>query len=160
MAAAFLFCHSPGTELSMNKKAKIVVLHVKELVYTGLFLVLGILFVIILVMMFSSKKDTSSASLYVPGQYTTSLTFNGNVVDVKVTVDDDAITGICLDNLEESVSVMYPLMEPALDELSEQILEKQSLDDITYSDDSRYTSMILLDAIANSLEQAKVTDEE
>jgi uncharacterized protein with FMN-binding domain len=113
-----------------------------------------------MVMMFSSKKDTSSASLYVPGQYTNSLTFNGNVVDVKVTVDDDAITGICLDNLEESVSVMYPLMEPALDELSEQILEKQSLDDITYSDDSRYTSMILLDAIANSLEQAKVTDEE
>ena len=28
----------------MNKKAKIVVLHMKELVYTGLFLVLGILF--------------------------------------------------------------------------------------------------------------------
>ena len=30
----------------MNKKAKIVVLHMKELLYTGLFLILGILLVI------------------------------------------------------------------------------------------------------------------
>ena len=33
----------------MNKKAKIVVLHMKELLYTGLFLILGILFVVIII---------------------------------------------------------------------------------------------------------------
>lgn len=140
----------------MNKKAKIVVLHLKELIYTGIFLVLGILFVILLVMMFSPRKDSAAAtSLYTPGQYTTSLTFNGNVVDVKVTVDEERITSISLDNLEETVSVMYPLMEPALEDLSAQILTSQSLDNITYSDDNKYTSMLLLDAIASSLEQAK-----
>ena len=42
----------------MNKKAKIVVLHMKELVYTGLFLILGVLFTIILILMFS-EKDSS-----------------------------------------------------------------------------------------------------
>lgn len=139
----------------MNKKAKIVVLRLKELIYTGIFLVLGILFVVLLVMMFSPGKDSAAASVYTPGQYTTSLTFNGNVVDVKVTVDENNITAISLDNLEEAVSVMYPLMEPALADLSAQILEEQSLDNINYSDDNQYTSMLLLDAIASSIEKAK-----
>ena len=140
----------------MNKKAKIVVLHMKELVYTGLFFILGILLVVIVVLMFSDKNSQSvSNSLYTPGQYTTTLTFNGSVVDVKVTVDEDSITSIYLDNLEDSVSVMYPLMEPALEELSAQIIETQSLDNISYAQDRQYTSMLLLDAIASSLEQAR-----
>lgn len=140
----------------MNKKAKIVVLHMKELIYTGLFLILGILFVVIVVLMFSGKNsETVSNTLYTPGQYTTTLTFNGNVVDVKVTVDEDSITSINLDHLEESVSVMYPLMEPALEELSAQIIETQSLDNISYAEDRQYTSILLLDAIASSLEQAR-----
>ncbi len=140
----------------MNKKAKIVVLHMKELIYTGLFLILGILFVVIIVLMFSGKDSESvSNTLYTPGQYTTTLTFNGSVVDVKVTVDETSITSISLDHLEESVSVMYPLMEPALEELSAQIIETQSLDNISYAEDRQYTSMLLLDAIASSLEQAR-----
>ncbi|MBR4983056.1 MAG: hypothetical protein IKY94_10895 [Lachnospiraceae bacterium] len=145
----------------MNKKAKIVVLHMKELIYTGIFLILGILFVVILVLMFSDKNpDTASNTLYTPGQYTTTLTFNGSVADVKVTVDETSITSITLDNLEESVSVMYPLMEPALEELSSQIIETQSLDNISYAEDRQYTSMLLLDAIASSLEQAKHPEEQ
>lgn len=145
----------------MNKKAKIVVLHMKELIYTGLFLILGILLVVIVVLMFSGKNSESvSNTLYTPGQYTTTLTFNGSVVDVKVTVDENSITAINLDNLEESISVMYPLMEPALEELTTQILETQSLDNISYAEDRQYTSMLLLDAIASSLEQAKNPEED
>ena len=144
----------------MNKKAKIVVLHMKELIYTGLFFILGILFVVIIVLMFSGKNsDTASNALYTPGQYTTTLTFNGSIADVKVTVDETSITSITLDNLEESVSVMYPLIEPALEELSAQIIETQSLDNISYAEDRQYTSMLLLDAIASSLEQAKHPEE-
>lgn len=144
----------------MNKKAKIVVLHMKELIYTGLFLILGILLVVTIVLMFSGKNSESvSNTLYTPGQYTTALTFNGNMVDVKVTVDENSITAITLDNLEESISVMYPLIEPALEELTTQILETQSLDNISYAEDRQYTSMLLLDAIASSLEQAKNPEE-
>lgn len=142
----------------MSKKAKIVVLHGKEIIYTGIFLLLGILFVVILVMMFSPKEDSSTAlGLYTPGQYTTSLTLGGNVVEVMVTVDENTITSISLNPLEEAVSVMYPLMEPTIEQLSSQIIEKQSLDDISYSDENKYTSMVLLDAIATSLEQARRT---
>lgn len=128
----------------------------KELVYTGLFVFLGILLIVTLILMFSNKNsDSAQNTLYTPGQYTTTLTFNGNAADVKVTVDENSITAIDLDNLEESVSVMYPLMEPALEELTAQILETQSLDNISYAEDRQYTSMLLLDAIASSLEQAK-----
>ena len=75
-------------------------------------------------------------------------------------MDENSITSINLDNLEESVSVMYPLMEPALEELSSQIIETQSLDNISYSEDRQYTSMLLLDAIASSLEQARNPEEQ
>ena len=140
----------------MNKKAKIVVLHMKELIYTGLFLILGVLFVVIIILMFSGKNSgLVSNSKYTPGQYTTSLTLNGSVVDVKVTVDDTAITAIELEHLEDAVSVMFPLMEPTLEELSSQIIETQSLENISYAEDRQYTSLLLLDAIASSLEQAQ-----
>ncbi len=142
----------------MSSKTKIVVLQLKEIIYTGIFIILGILFVILLVIILKpkdSKKPNDEASLYVPGKYTTSLVFNDTAIDVEVSVDADSITSIRLNNLDEAVSVMYPLMEPALNELSSQIIEKQSIDDITYSDDNKYTSMVLLNAIASSLEQAK-----
>ena len=40
----------------MSAKTKIVVLHMKELIYTGIFAVLGILFLVLLVMMFLPDK--------------------------------------------------------------------------------------------------------
>ena len=49
---------------------------------------------------------------------------------------------------------MYPLIEPSFEELSGQITENQSLEGITYSDDSRYTSILLLNAVEASLEKA------
>ena len=49
---------------------------------------------------------------------------------------------------------MYPLIEPSFDELAQQIETNQSLEGITYSDDNRYTSMLLLNAISQSLEKA------
>jgi len=50
---------------------------------------------------------------------------------------------------------MYPLLRPTFDTLTTQILEKQSLEDISYHQDSKYTSLVLLEAIAKSLEKAQ-----
>ena len=56
----------------MHQKTKIVVLHMKELIYTGIFVLLGILFIILLVLMCLPKykentttTETASAT-YVP----------------------------------------------------------------------------------------------
>lgn len=147
----------------MSSKTKIVVLHVKELIYTGIFAVLGILFIILLIIMFLPKDEKDAAvstitqtatNTYVPGVYTTSLILNDNVVEIEVTVDEENINSIRLVNLDEAVTTMYPLIQPSFEDLADQIVENQSLEGITYSDDSKYTSMILLNAITASLEKA------
>ncbi len=51
---------------------------------------------------------------------------------------------------------MYPLVEPALESLSEQIYKKQSLENITYSEENQYTSMVLINAIEDALDKAEV----
>ena len=133
----------------MSAKTKIVVLHMKELIYTGIFAVLGILLVLLLVYMFSPDKDKESRETmkYVAGVYTSSIIFNDKTVDVSLV------------NLDETVTAMYPLMQPALDNLKEQIYENQSTDNLSYSDDNQYTSMVLIRAIDDALEKAAVAPE-
>ena len=58
-------------------------------------------------------------------------------------------------NLDEAVTTMFPLLEPAFDDLANQIVRNQSVSDIAYSDDNKYTSLVLLDAIKTSLGKAK-----
>lgn len=146
----------------MSSKTKIVVLHLKELIYTGIFALLGILFIILLIIMFvpKDKKDSGSSNIpadtYAPGIYTTSLVLNDNTVDVEVTVDRYNINGIRIVNLDEAVATMFPLLEPSFNDLANQILQTQSLDNITYADDNKYTSMVLLNAIKASLDKASV----
>ena len=50
---------------------------------------------------------------------------------------------------------MYPLMQPTIESLSEQICNSQSLNDIEYSDENAYTSQIVLKAIENALKKAQ-----
>ncbi|MCM1159911.1 MAG: hypothetical protein NC412_01700 [Roseburia sp.] len=146
----------------MRPKTKIVVLHMKELIYTGIFVLLGILFIILLILMFlpknkeTAKTQETASATYVPGVYTASLILNNHAVDIQVVVDENNINSIQLVNLDEAVTTMYPLIEPAFEEIIDQIYEGQSLENITYSDDNKYTSSILLEAIGDSLEKAAV----
>ena len=144
----------------MSSKTKIVVLHMKEVVYTAIFLVLAILMIILVFVMFSGKdkKDTAAKpaaeTLYIPGVYTSTIQLNDNSFDVQVTVDANHINSIELVNLSETATVMYPLMEPTLEDIAEQIYLSQSTDNITYSDENKYTSMLLLEAIQSAIAKA------
>ncbi len=145
----------------MSSKTKIVVLHLKELIYTAIFAVLGILLILLLVFMFlpdSKNKTTKETMKYTAGVYTSSIQLNDNAIDVEVMVDDNHINSISLVNLDETTAAMYPLMQPALDNLSQQIYEKQSLENISYEDDNQYTSMVLLNAIQAALDKAVYTE--
>ena len=121
----------------MSAKTKIIVLHMKEVIYTGIFLLLAVILAIVLFFMFGpGQKKSASAdakSLYKPGIYTSSR----------------------LVNLSESTAAMFPLMEPALESLASQIYTSQSLENIQYSEDQKYTSMILLNAIETALKKAE-----
>jgi uncharacterized protein with FMN-binding domain len=50
---------------------------------------------------------------------------------------------------------MYPLMQPAMDNLSEQIVKNQSTKNISYSSEARYTSGVLLKAVDQALSKAE-----
>ena len=153
----------------MSAKTKIVVLHMKELIYTGIFALLGILFIILLVMMFlpgdkeesnapSEEVNATVGSVYIPGNYTTELILGAQTIDVEVIVDKNTITSVRMVNLSEAVTTMYPLLEPTFDTICEQIYETQSLDQVTYTTESKYTSLVLLEAIQNSLNKAFIKE--
>lgn len=144
----------------MGSQTKIVVVKAKELIYTGIFLVLGILFVILLITMFRKDrtKDSASAQKYVPGVYSSTITLGENTLNVSVAVDEDTISGVSIENLNETVTTMYPLLEPALNEINSQISVVDNVDDITYSKENQYTYIILNQAIKNALEQASATN--
>lgn len=43
----------------MSSKTKIVVVHMKELIYTGIFLLLGIILLLLLISMFTPQKESA-----------------------------------------------------------------------------------------------------
>lgn len=143
----------------MSGKTRIVVLHMKEVVYTVIFLILAVVLAVLLFLMFGSSSgqdaDASSGAVYQPGVYTSSIQLNDNIFDVEVTVDPDHIKSIRMVNLSEITTAMFPLMEPTLEELAAQIYVSQSVEDVVYSEDNKYTSMLLLNAIEDALSKAR-----
>lgn len=143
----------------MSSKTKILIMKKRELIYTAIFAALAIVFLILLFLMFRTGRDSVSQTfanaVYVPGIYTTPVILNNNVMDLQVRVDADHINSISFVNLSESAAAMFPLMEPALENLAAQICEKQSTKDVYYEANSQYTSQMLLRAIETTLESAR-----
>lgn len=143
----------------MSAKTKIIVLHMKEVIYTAVFIGLGILLCILLLFMFlpgKEKTDSTETMKYAAGVYTSSVLFQDGSLDVQVIVDENRIQEISLVNLNETIATMYPLVEPALKEVTDQIIKTQSLDQISYNADNQYTTVMLLNAVENALNKAKV----
>lgn len=168
----------------MSSHTKIVVLRSKELVYALVLFVISVLIIMTAVSLFvpqtDSKKETKpqreesetgistqsandtadgvSSARYVPGIYTSAIRLGSTNAELQITVDANHINSITLTNLDESVSTLYPLMQPTLDELSAAILETQSLEGISYTDENRYTSMLLMQAIRDTLDKAVISE--
>jgi uncharacterized protein with FMN-binding domain len=76
-------------------------------------------------------------------------------MEINVAVDYDHINSITMSNLDETLETLYPLMSPTLSELSAAVIDSQSTENISYSDESRYTSMLLMQAINDALDKAR-----
>mgnify|MGYP006954472574 CR=1 FL=1 len=142
----------------MSSKTKIIVLHMKEVIYTGIFLLLLVIFGVVMLLFGPGKSETASSdtvSKYTPGIYRTSIRLNNNSFDVEVTVDQDSIRSIHLANLSESTSAMFPLVEPVLDSLASQIYSTQSLENLEYSSDQKYTALMLINAVDKAVAKAE-----
>lgn len=142
----------------MSSKTKIVVLHMKEVIYTVVFVILGILLILLLSFMFlpNGKKHTSQKQEYMPGIYTSTITLNNTPLEVEVTVDSAHINSIRFSNLDETVATMYPLIQPAIENIAEQIYDSQSLENLSYPEENPYTSQVIVNAIDDALKKATV----
>ncbi len=144
----------------MNTKTKIIVLHMKEIIYTAVFAALALLLIVLALVMFLPGRKSGSApdtkNHYVPGVYTASVTLNNTDLEVEVAVDESHINSIRFKNLNESVTTMFPLIQPAIEDIAEQVYEKQSLNDISLSKDTPYTSKVILDTINEAIKKAAV----
>lgn len=153
---------------------KLIVLKSKELIYTAILLALIIVFVIILINMFKSNDrsddpDTAKTvsapadagsgiyeTRYTPGTYTSPLVLGENTLSVMVTVDDCQITDVSFQQMDETVTTMYPLLESSLEDINTQLHYISSVNDITPSGDSTYTTKLIIDSIRNALKDAVI----
>lgn len=147
----------------MSAKTRIVVLRMKEIIYTAIFIGLALFLVLLFLFMFRSGKDETSPTTeavptaYVPGIYSASIVLGSQNANVEVTVDANKITSVSLVPLSEAVETMYPLMNPAMETLASQIMNKQSLEGIEYPAGSQYTSTALMNAVKTALSKAMPT---
>ncbi|MBE5972799.1 MAG: hypothetical protein E7246_09825 [Lachnoclostridium sp.] len=175
----------------MSSKTKIIVLRMKEIIYTAIFVGFALFLLLLLLFMLRPGKNDSAgggetaasrttgdapsteqpsgdapssasvndtAASYTPGIYSAAITLGSQSANVEVTVDAHQITSVTLVPLSESVTTMYPLMHPAMEELAAQILEKQSLEGLEYPAGAQYTSVTLMQAVETAVEKAKKPD--
>lgn len=146
----------------MSSNTKVVVFKAKELLYTGIFLLLGIILILLLIFMFlpKDKKAASTSAAeenteYVPGVYTSSIQLGENTLDVQVAVDSHKVKSVNIEQLDDSIKTMYPLIEPSIASINEQLSDISSIDELTFEDESQYTNTILKQAIKNAVKKAE-----
>ncbi len=143
----------------MSSKTKIVVFKAKELIYTGIFILLGILLILLLIFMFAPSKESTEESAktsgYIEGVYSSPLTLGDNELELQVTVKNGKPQSVALKHLDKTIKTMYPLVEPSLKEINKQLPKVESIDDIEFDDQSQYTNTILKQAIKNALKKAQ-----
>lgn len=143
-------------------KTKIVVIQLKEIIYTVIFAALGILLILLLIFMFRPNKDKETAStdsaLYTAGVYTSSISLNDTALNLEVVVDKNHINKVSIKNIDESITTMFPLVEPSLEAITTQLYNDVPIDQLELLEDSKYTQQLLIEAIKLALEKAQVEE--
>ena len=154
-------------------RTRIVIFQMKEIIYTAVFVGLGILLLVLLFFMFwpgkgkesastsspsaisSSKKSASTGSgKYIAGVYNSELTLGESKINLRISLDKDRVKSVEVVNLKESVETMYPLIKPAVKEISDQLAQDIAPDQVVLSDDSPYTSQLILDTVCQVMNEA------
>ena len=153
-------------------KTKIVVLRMKEVVYTAVFVGLGILLLIVLFFMFGRQNSPKSEStqsnisnesstykndaVYRAGIYESQFVIGENTINLEVALDEEQVKSVIVKNLDESVETMYPLMKSAVKDVSKQLSSGVSIDEVVLSKNSMYTEKLVLDAVKTVLDEQKL----
>ncbi len=132
---------------------KFMVIPLKELIKTVLLTLLGLL-ILLGIAFFVSRQVQSIHATYVPGVYATQVDLEDGSILVEVTVSHHDIEDVTVSCLSETVPVFYPQLQSTADILCSAVVDAQSTQ-IDYGGDLAVTSGILLDAMEQSLSQAR-----
>lgn len=144
----------------MAPKTKIVVFKARELIYTGIFIGMGIVLILLLIYMFAPSRKQKNANTtqsmgYTDGTYSSPLHLGEKELKLSVTVKNGKPTSIALKHLNKSVQTMFPLVKPSVEEINQQLPKISSLDELKVDGESKYTNTILIQSMKNALKQAK-----
>lgn len=142
---------------------RIVVLQLRKIIYTAIFVGVGIIALILLAIILSSDKDgkggesasvqTESEQQYEAGVYTKEIQIGDASVNIQLSLDENNVKALELVNLDETVETMYPLMQPTVEKISEQLAAGKSMDEIVISEESQYTEKVIEEAVSKMLEE-------
>ena len=154
-------------------KPKFVVFKLKELLLTATLVLFAVALIILVISLVAMGKESTpklpgvsekpgstetSAPLYYPGVYTTTMEMNDTTIHLEMVCDENHINSVRLINLDEAVETMYPLLTPALEDLELQLTLNVPVEELKFTEGSTYTQTILVEAIELTLAKAEVTE--
>lgn len=141
----------------MRSKTHIIILHMKEIIYTVVFSLLAVIFIVLLIFMFGRRHDSETmakTTAFSPGIYSSTLVLGDKQAEISVTVNETGITDVILIPEDDSFNQMYPLLNTCMEDIAGQLEQGTLLNQITYTDSNQYTMNLLIEAINNALQQA------
>ncbi|MDR2940514.1 MAG: hypothetical protein LBV08_09375 [Clostridiales bacterium] len=135
---------------------KIFVLQMKEIIRTVIFTLIGLVLIIAIVYFLLPKGvgNSNESTLYTPGTYTSQIVLQDNTpIDVRVTVSGDEILELNIAELSDEQTLLYPLLKPTFEELSQEIVGSQTLN-VSVGNDDSITKQVLLQAIKTAVNKA------
>lgn len=142
---------------------KIVILKRRQLLLSAVLIIIAVA-VVLIVSRFTKSNTPDNPSLenarYTPGLYSSDIQLSEYTLHLELAVDRDCIKSVNITNLNEEILSMYPLIEPSLQAVSEQLLGGIAIDAVTISEDSKFTQMMLIEAIGSMLEKATLPTED
>ena len=134
---------------------KFVVVKMRELLKTAVFAVLGVIILVGLITFFLRMGAGEETGQYRDGTYEAAVQLGTEQAVVSVEINDGKIAQVTMQEMAESVAVMYPMVESTMDEIAAQVIQNQSAQQVDVSSQQTYSAQVLLDAVAQCLAQAE-----
>lgn len=134
---------------------KFVVVKMRELLKTAVFAVLGVIILVGLITFFLRMGAGEDTGQYKDGTYEAAVQLGTEQALVSVEIQDGKIAQVQMQEIAESVAVMYPMVESTMDEIAAQVVQNQSATQVDVSSQQTYSAQVLLDAVAQCLAQAE-----
>lgn len=137
---------------------KIVVLRLKDILYSLLFATLGIILIIVLIMMFTGKdkKNEMPTMNYTPGIYTSSFKLDQQVVNVEVTIYENKVQGVKFQNLDPNLELRYQLLQPAMANINDQMKDNEIILDVEPTERNKDTTAMIMGAVEKAVAKAEM----